>query len=260
MSLLDDLKKEAEAKAREGGGKADEKQNTERNWHILAPKMHVIFNYYKELAKNLNMLKPDDRRSYQLTKTVTFNQLKMENFRLTKNSEGDLRSFSFRYDLTGERDIRFTMNGQPHIEKIRHILSERGFFFREIPDSNTRSNFIITPRFTVTFKYLVDLENCLILLQMDNVEGTWSQMVRYEPSAVTEELLDETAKYILAKPNRFREMSGNVVSEDMREKLRARLMKDGKIPKGNPGTGEQSSSEKLESTTTRLKGLFRKKT
>lgn len=258
MSLLDDLKKEAEARAREGDGKTGDSQKTERNWHILAPKMHVIFKYYKELAENLNVLKPEDRRSYQLTRSVIFNHLKMENFRLAKRNDGDLRSFSFRYDLTGERDIRFAMNGMPHIEKTRRILTERGFSFREIPESKSRSSFVITPRITVTFKYLVDLENCLILLQMDNFEGTWSQMVRYAPSSISEELLDETAKYILGKPNRFQELSGNVVSEDMRAKLRARLMKDGKIPKEGSATGNQST-DKTDSTTIRLKGLFKKK-
>ena len=258
MSLLDDLKKEAQAKAQEAKTDSSAQQNTERNWHLLAPKMHVIFKYYKELVENLKLLKPDDFRSYQLTKTITFKNLKMDGFRLAKNNEGDLRSFSFRYDLVGDRDIRITFNDLPHIEKTRSILTERGFFFREITESKNRSVFVINPKFTVTFKYMVDLENCLILLKIDNFEGAWSQMVRYSPASINEELLDETAKYILAKPNRFQELSGNVVSEDMRAKLRARLMKDGKIPKGSSDSGEPSS-ERLDSTTTRLKGLFRKK-
>ncbi|HKK15166.1 MAG TPA: hypothetical protein VJ981_00555 [Gammaproteobacteria bacterium] len=258
MSLLDDLKKEAQAKAQEAKNDSSVQQNTERNWHLLAPKMHVIFKYYKELVENLKLLKPDDFRSYQLTKTITFKNLKMDGFRLAKNNEGDLRSFSFRYDLVGDRDIRITFNDLPHIEKTRSILAERGFFFREITETGNRSVFVINPKFTVTFKYMVDLENCLILLKIDNFEGAWSQMVRYSPASINEELLDETAKYILAKPNRFQELSGNVVSEDMRAKLRARLMKDGKIPKGSSGSAEQSSA-RLDSTTTRLKGLFRKK-
>jgi len=90
-----------------------------------------------------------------------------------------------------------------------------------LTETGNRSIFVINPKFTVTFKYMVDLENCLILLKIDNFEGAWSQMVRYSPTSINEELLDETAKYILAKPNRFQELSGNVVSEDMRAKLRA---------------------------------------
>ena len=257
MSLLDDLKKQAQNKNVQATG-IDKKtlQKNEHNWHILAPKFHTIYNYYKELAENLNILSPEDRISYQLSKTVTFNNLKKQEFRVAKTDPQSLRVFAFRYDLVGDRDIQVTVNNLPMAEKMRNMLSERGFRFVDKMESQTRIVFTVNPKITVNFEYSADLENCLAVLKIDNFDGAWSQMVRYSPESINEGLLDETAKYILGKPNKFQELSGNRVSEDMREKLRAKLVKDGKIPKD--GKIEQKPVDKLESTSIRLKNLFKK--
>jgi len=177
-------------------------------------------------------------------------------FRVSKTDRNSLRVFAFRYDLVGDRDVQVTVNNLPMAEKMRNMLSERGFRFLDKMETPNRIVFTVNPKITVNFEYSADLENCLAVLKIDNFDGAWSQMVRYAPQSINEELLDETAKYILGKPNRFQEMSGNRVSEDMREKLRAKLVKDGKIPKD--GKIEQKPVDKLESTTIRLKNLFKK--
>lgn len=257
MSLLDDLKQQAKNK-NEKSSEVEKKslQQNEQNWHILAPKFHAIYNYYKELAENLNVLSPEDRTSYQLSKTIIFNNLKKQEFRVAKTDPQSMRVFAFRYDLVGDRDIQVTVNNLPMAEKMRNMLSERGFRFVDKMESQNKIVFTINPKITVSFEYSTDLVNCLAVLKIDNFDGAWSQMVRYSPAAINEELLDETARYILGKPNKFRELSGNVVSEDIREKLRAKLVKDGKIPKS--GKIEQKQVEKLESTSIRLKNLFKK--
>ena len=257
MSLLDDLKKQAQKKNEKSSeGEKKSLQHNEQNWHILAPKFHTIYNYYKELAENLNVLSPEDRTSYQLSKTVVFNNLKKQEFRVAKTDPHSMRVFTFRYDLVGDRDIQVTVNNLPMAEKMRNMLSERGFRFVDKMESKNRIVFNVDPKITVNFEYSADLVNCLVVLKIDNFDGAWSQMVRYSPGAINEGLLDETARYILGKPNKFRELSGNRVSEDMREKLRAKLAKDGKIPKD--GKIEQKQVEKLESTSIRLKNLFKK--
>lgn len=257
MSLLDDLKKQAQNKSAQSSN-VDNKtlRKNENNWHILAPKFHTIYNYYKELAENLNVLSPEDRTNYQLSKTVTFNNLKKNEFRVAKTDPQSLRVFAFRFDLVGDRDIQVIVNNLPMAERMRNMLSERGFRFLDKTESPSRIVFMVNPKITVNFEYSADLENCLVVLKIDNFDGAWSQMIRYSPAAINEGLLDETAKYILGKPNKFQEMSGNRVSEDMREKLRAKLVKDGKIPKG--GKIEQKPADKLESTSIRLKNLFKK--
>ena len=258
MSLLDDLKKQAEQKATRDTVQASSTTGrADQVWKKLEPKMKMIARYYKELAENLNIVNPDTLNSYQLTKSIVLNNLKKTEFRVTGKKANDFRCISFRYDLTGERDIKVAINNDMQAEKIRSVLSERGFRFVDKVEHAKRIVFTIKPKITVLFEYSVDLENAQVLLKVDNFDGAWTQLVRYNPDAVNEELLDETAKYILKKPNRFQQLSGNVVSEDMRAKLRATLMKSGKIPNEKDTTAQRE--DKMDSTTIRLKSLFKKK-
>ena len=256
MSLLDDLKKQAQEKNTKESEGNNNAQAAERNWHVLAPKQHIIYKYFKDLADSLNVLDQQERTNYSLTKSVIFKNLLKHDFRISKADKDSLKSFAFRYDLVSERDIQITINNMLQADKMRSILSERGFRFVDNVENPNRIIFRIKPKITVAFEYIADLENNCILLKIDNYDGAWSQMIRYSPQAINEQLLEETAKYILGKPNRFQEMSGNRVSEEMRAKLREKLVKDGKIPKDKPV--RQQPVDKSESTTIRLKNLFKK--
>jgi len=224
MSLLDDLKKKAEEKAKVTQGENDTTlQKQQRNWHILAPKLHFIFNYLKELADNLNIVLSEGLSNYNLTKTIVFKNLKKQDFRIVKDKDKELKSFSFRYDLIGKQNIPIVLNNMAEAEKIKGILSERMIKFTDKIENKNRIIISLLPKICVQFKYDVDLENNLILLKISNYNAAWDQTIRYSPEMI------ETAKYILLQPNKFMEMSGYTVSDDIREKLREKLKKDGKI-------------------------------
>ena len=253
MSLLDDLKKQAEEKAKGDQGKDNTgSQKHDKNWHMLAPKMHIIFNYMKELADNLNIVSSDSTSDFNLTKTIIFKNLKKRDFKIAKNKDDDLKSFIFRYDLVGERNIPVVINNMPEAEKVRGILNQRLIKFTEKVENKNRIIISVIPKIRVQFKYTVDLDKALILLQISNFDTAWDQTIRFTPDVITNNLMEETAKYILLEPNHFMEMSGNTVSDDMREKLREVLKKDGKI-KGDP---EQDN--KSDKTVNRVLGMFKK--
>jgi len=253
MSLLDDLKKQAEEKAKvEQGKEVSGSQKHEKSWHMLAPKMHIIFNYLKELADNLNIVASEGLSNYNLTKTLVFKNLKKQDFRLVKDKDSDLKSFSFRYDLVGERNFPVIVNNLIEAEKIKGILSQRMIKFTDKVENKNRIIISVVPKICVQFKYMVDLEKALIILNISNFDAAWDQIIRFSPDVITNSLMEETAKYILLQPNHFMEMSGNTVPDDMREKLRDVLKKDGKI-KSDP-----EKENKLENTASRVLGLFKK--
>ena len=253
MSLLDDLKKQAEEKAKvEKGRGGTISQKHEKSWHVLAPKLHIIFNYLKELTDNLNIVASEGISNYNLTKTLVFKNLKKQDFRLVKDKDSDLKSFSFRYDLVGERNLPVKVNNLIEAEKIKGILSQRMIKFTDKVENKNRIIISVVPKICVQFKYMVDLEKALIILNISNFDAAWDQIIRFSPDVITNSLMEETAKYILLQPNHFMEMSGNTVSDDMREKLRDVLKKDGKI-KSDP-----EKENKLENTASRVLGLFKK--
>jgi len=79
------------------------------------------------------------------------------------------------------------------------------------------------------------------------------QEIRYNPEAITEELMEETAKYILNKENRFRSLSGNIVNDEALQKLRSKLKQDGKI-----ATDGNKTVSKKQETKTKKQSIFGK--
>ena len=61
--------------------------------------------------------------------------------------------------------------------------------------------------FTSRFVYAADLDNCRIVLNLDNYDRPGPQLISYTPDKINEDLLDETAKLILGESNRFSQMS-----------------------------------------------------
>lgn len=253
MALLDDLKKQAQEKSlQQAQGDSITLQKHDRNWHVLAPKIYLIFNYLKELAEHLNVVSPEECSDYSLTKAIIFRNLTKQEFRIVKGKDKLLRSFDFRYDLVGEKDIQVVINNLSEAEKIRHLLSEKTIRFVDTVENKNKIVFQVKPRICVQFSYAADLENCMVILNIKNFDGVWDQTIRYSPDVITESLMDETAKYILLQPNKFMELSGNTVSDDIRNKLREKLKRDGKI------AGDKAPENKLEGTASKVFGIFRK--
>jgi hypothetical protein len=257
MSLLDELKKQAAQKdQRNVVDETRALQQTERNWHRLSPKMYVIHGFLKEFAENLNIVKPREPCEFGLTRTLSLKGLIKENFRVVKVDSDSLKSFDLLYDLVGPRDVQVVPGGAAESERFRAVLKEHSIPFSDKIESPTRIVFMIQPKISTRFNYTADLDSCGVLLRIDRFAGTWSQRLRYEPEAVTDTLMEETGKYILGRPNRFMELSGNLLSDETREMLRARISSD-KAQKEKLLQAQETLSP-LETTANRLRGLFRK--
>ncbi len=254
MSLLDDLKKQAtQANAKEPEDDSTTVRKHQVNWHTLVPKLQLIITYMRELAENLNAIDLDDKYDYPLTKNIEFKNLTKENFRVRKADEKSVRDFSFRYDLVGERNIEFIIPNDFNAENIKSILRKQNARFTEVYTDQGQSHFRLKPKITVLFQYIADLQDCMVILRIHNFDRPEMQEIRYNPEAITEELMEETAKYILNKENRFRSLSGNIVNDEALQKLRSKLKQDGKI-----ATDGNKTVSKKQETKTKKQSIFGK--
>ena len=254
MSLLDELKKQAiEANTEESEGTSKTVRKHQINWNTLVPKLQLIITYMRELATNLNAINIDEKNDFPLAKNITFKNLTKENFRVRKADEKSVRDFSFRYDLVGKRNIEFVVTNDFNAENIRNLLRKQNARFTEVITSQGKAQFRVKPKITVLFQYIADLQNCKVVLRIYNFNRPKMQEIRYKPEAITEELMEETAKYILNRENRFRSLSGNDVNDDTLERLRRKLKEDGKITTD----GNKTVSEEQESKT-KIKSIIGK--
>ena len=258
MSLLDDLKKQAQEKsALQSQDLSKTLQHHELNWHKLAPKLFIMMNYFKEIAETLNVVQPEESYQFNITKNFALKGLKKCNFRILKDKEGSGRTFSFRYDLRGQGEQKAAVNNETMSERLRGILMEEKIEFSQVPESQTRIIFIIKPVVTTSFTYSADVENGTINLTIKNYDGIMSQTIRYKPENIRDEMLDETVKFILGKENRFMELSGYVMSEDLRRKLQEKLRQDDRKQPAR-GTSASESQDILDSTINKFSSIFKK--
>ena len=256
MSLLDDLKKKAQEKsALQTQDLSQTLQQNELNWHRLAPKLFIMMNYFKEIAETLNVVEPNEMYQFNITKNFALKGLKKRNFRIMKDKEGSGRTFSFRYELTGQGEHRAAVNNQTMVERLRGVLNEEQIKFSEIPDSQTRVVFLIKPIVTTSFTYAADVEQGMIILTIKNYDGIMSQLIRYKPENITDELLDETVKFILNQENRFMELSGYVMSDEMRKNLQDKLQKGGQ---NKAKTDARETQDLLDTTLNKFSSIFKK--
>mgnify|MGYP003571053761 CR=1 FL=1 len=254
MALLDDLKKQANEKQSSTGdsGQAPHKHR-ERNVLVLAPKFSLIKSYLKTLADHLNVINPDERFDFSLTRHVTLRNFVKRNFCLEIVRNDNTTECIFRYDLVQDRDIKHTIDNLPEADLVKKVLLERNIAYSSRDLGGRRIMIVVKPKITTRFIFNVDVDKGVVVLRIKNFDGTWDQIIFYPPNKVTEKLLDEMGKYILNQPNDFMAMSGNKLSDSMRGRLQAGLKTDDRGSKAvRPLSGDDKKSSGLF-------GLFRKK-
>ncbi|MDX1518648.1 MAG: hypothetical protein R3318_00905 [Gammaproteobacteria bacterium] len=254
MSLLEELKKQAEEK-KTGQTIPPGQQSRplqDRNVLVLAPKFNLVKKYLKELADNLNVVNPDTRFEFSLTRRVILKNFVKRNFRLEIVKDNKKSECILRYDLVQDREIKQLIDNLAEADLAKKVMAERNISYKSSVVGQRKVQIIVKPKITTSFSFSVDIEKCMIVLRLKNFDGTWDQIIQYPPNKVTEKLLDEMGKYILNQPNDFMAMSGNKLSDSMRGRLQARLKTD---DRGSKERGETRSEEKKSSG---FFGLFKK--
>lgn len=191
--------------------------------------LQKIYLFFNEITYSLKNLPLEESHVFKLTNNISLLNLKKRNFICnTKRNEHDgIQRFIFRYHLIGEHDYNIKLATEEEANFLVKILTERRIRFQQFnEDPNTIGRHIlfnITPRITTRFIFVPDAETGLIHLTVSNYDGKWDQNLKFKPERLTDELLDEIAKYALHQDNDFLELTGNRLSLTMLEKLRAQI-------------------------------------
>ena len=78
----------------------------------------------------------------------------------------------------------------------------------------------------VSFEFQAMMDSGVIRLRVRNLEQLGAHNMSFEPEQVDEEFMEELAKAALRQPSRFRELSGNTISEEARRELQQKLVAD----------------------------------
>lgn len=264
MSLLDDLKKQAEdtkigARPGSDSGDKDTTKKLEENWRKLRPVFAYLKHHFTELAETLNVLESETLFEFELDRNIKLRQLKSQNFKITAPKDNEEREFNFEFENVGEIPTNYKTHNPDETARLKSLFKNNGINFAQKPDNKNQDIFQIKPKTKTTFQFVADVENNNIKFSSINYERLWTQVNYYTKEKITQELMDEMTKFAMRQPNRLNELSGNVVSDDVKTKLRAQLIKEGTIAGHVPVKKQtESPAEKKKSGKFSLGGLFKK--
>ncbi len=264
MSLLDELKQEAqELKAREDEGQdptqvnANSDADAEQARRMLAPKMKALYNYFKEFNEHLNVVSPEVSGDYLLEGLGTLTNLRQGDYKLATDDPKSIQKFTFHWSCSGSGRQEFKVTNPIIAEKHREALWNLNLRFNKRDlQKGAGAVFVVEAYVPVSFEFEADPVKNVISLKLKNLGALGVINHAYSPDKVNAELMDELAKCVLRRPNRFDELNGEKMSDTLRQRLRENVEKE----REQRNTELHITEDKNSSVTQRLKGsLFGRK-
>lgn len=224
MGVLEELKQQAEkAKAEREKQEQSERGQRKALERRLIARIDELYGYFKEFQQQLNVVNPEVALDFYITDVCTLKNLRQQNYRITTDGSGELRRFTLHYDCVGKgiKEVKFPSLVLAEQKKDR--LQRCNLRFKLKQYSPSHHSMLIESFVPVSFRFKVDVDRAAIRLKVRNKPMPGSSNYTYDADEINAEFMDELAKYILDKPNRFDELSGNTIPEDTLTRIRAQL-------------------------------------
>lgn len=258
MGLLDELKQEAEQlKARDDEAPETTQADTERTRRQLEPKMKALYKYFTEFNEHLNVVSPEVSGDYLLEGLGTLTNLRQGDYKLATDDPNSIQKFTFHWSCSRQGRHEFKISNPIIAEKHRETLWNLNLRFNKRDLQNGAGAVFVVDAFVpVSFEFEIDPEKNAINLKLKNLGTLGIVNYSYAPEKINAELMDELAKCVLRRPNRFDELNGEKMSDTLRQRIRESVEKE----REQRNTELHVAEEQKSSVTQRLKGsLFRRK-
>ncbi|MDH5181217.1 MAG: hypothetical protein OEZ39_04630 [Gammaproteobacteria bacterium] len=226
MGLLDELKKEAEAK--QSRQQAEKQRRAELEAHsraVVLPKLAQVYGFLSDLLKTVDVLQPDTRVTYKISGYGPLENLLQGGYELKADSRDNMTHVSLYFECLGKGKFSFTVHDKSNVDRQKDYLSEHrlSFYTREYRDDRhtvTHALFTVEEKVPVTFDFRLTEDLNTIKLTVRNFDGLGRHLYNLEPEDIDDEFLDELARYLLRHTAEFLKLE---ISEDDRNNIRQRL-------------------------------------
>jgi hypothetical protein len=211
MSFLNDLKRQADAL---------KTQNTEdaallaRNAALVEGACKAVWQYWLDLAQQLNVLQPVPPLRFSLDKATAIDQLKRGDFQVDARRKQHRGQEVFEHVVihavqkTG-RMLTMRKDFPPEIERLEARLRQAGI----TPDTKWVRNedngrleeviFNFKADVTLIARLLPDHDQGLVRFQLNNFDSLETVTAEFPAREVGSELLDQLARWMVGQPNDF---------------------------------------------------------
>ncbi len=244
MSLLDDLKKQAEEVKEKQRQELSQTQARARLVEdCLRPRMRALYDFFRELKEQLDVLDPDVRRDYQVEGVGVLDNLRQGHYRIEVEDPRQVDSFAFRYTCARDERLEFRRE-QRSAQRTKELLWSHNLRFATRDASGGGTTFLLSYQVPVSLSFGIDPEKAAITLRIRNLERLGLTLHRFAPERIDQEFMDELGKCVLREPNRFNEIAGNVIPESTRARLREQLERQKAAMQRAAAAGEGGEQKK----------------
>lgn len=230
MSFLDSLKEEAINKEKEASNSKEEQAKQAAEFAALL-KQHrsTLSVYFRELVETLTRLKPDYQKTYDIQYIGQTKKLLIGEFNIADDQTIGSEDTKFSCVYTGDASLKVEVGNRKKVNLYKDYLWSHQLRFQCVESPSSTNGIEHTARFTIeprvpvslTFTPSIDIWGFKLVMKNEDVLGESIHHLNFD--MLNKTLLDELAKAVLNQPNRFKELTGSVVDEAYRDKLKAQL-------------------------------------
>jgi hypothetical protein len=230
MGYLDDLKKQAQVLSTEQQGPGPQEQQRAAVERALQLALRLIYGYLRELAEQLNVVKPDISVSYDIEGYDRLAGLSQGDYTLWIDDPrviGDLcLSFACRHHNARPRVMR-TPDRSAFL-KQRDYLWRHGLKFDSKLAANGEGTYLLEPMVPVSLRFLPDSQTRRIRFVIKNLNRLGEESYLIDPLRLNRQRLDGIAGLVLRKPNSLQKLTGPLITDDAKTRIRQALAEERK--------------------------------
>lgn len=211
MSLLDDLKKEAqESLAVDTEEQESIRRETEYRERVR-PAMLKILNYLAELTDHLKVLETDVRHDYTLPGIGRVQGLQQGGYVVNADSTENTKTIRLRFNCTDEQEREFAVKPKSQADETRDFLETQVMRYAEWPIRDPVQgiiglNFQLAVKVDVNFIFKADMDQMAVTLIISNFSDFKVEKSVVQPERVDDQWLDNLGNYLLRRRNNLYEL------------------------------------------------------
>lgn len=236
MSLLDDLKKEAQRlqESNEADQVALRREAVYRD--RLKPAMLSLLHYLSELTDQLKLLNLEVRQDYELPGIGLVRGLRQGGYVVNADSTENTHAIRLRFSCVADHEQEYAVKPKSAADETRAFLESQTMRYAEWPIRDPLQgvvglNFQLTVKVDVNFIFKADPDQGAIQLLISNFEGFKPERSVVQPERITESWLDNLGNYLLRRRENLYELEiSDADKEEIRRKVEAeRLQREAEM-------------------------------
>lgn len=219
MSFLNDLKRQA---ASIQTPDASDPEVRDRNARLANGACRVTRDYWKEMADQLNLIRPPSGARYLLDGRHPIEELHCANFRVIPVSRHDhsgeehFESVVLAWQAVSARRVRIEKDFPNEIERVRAALRQAGIQAHEAPVRNVSTGRTVGTAFDFNAEVAASIrlvplpETGRVRLIFTNIDQLERVEAEFPAVAMRLQQLDDIGRWIVGQPNRVLEFASDV--------------------------------------------------